>query len=78
MSNKILTETRRREAERRKRAYEEYSDQRDSLMIMKQLQTLIYTMKLNGFRSKKVTIIYCGAIIELKIKVETQYGGDWS
>lgn len=78
MSNKILTETRRRESERQKRAYEEYADQRDSLLIMKQLQTLIYSMKLNGFRSKKVRLLYCGAILELTIKVETQYGGDWS
>jgi hypothetical protein len=78
MSERILAETRRRESERQKRAYEEYADQRDSLMIMKQLQTLIYSMKLNGFRSKKVRLLYCGAILELNIKVETQYGGDWS
>ncbi len=78
MTDKILTETRRRESERQKRAYEEYADQRESLMIMKELQTLIYTMKINGFKTKKVRIIYCGAIIELNIKVETQYGGDWS
>ena len=66
------------ELKRRELANISNEDKRQEIEVMKELRYIIQTMKVAGQLETELKVYYCGAVVKMKITLESDQLGGWA